>query len=49
MNFVCIPSFTPTPPLTATTTQTASMNDNFLYIKFPDLPLFNGDCNEYLI
>ena len=25
------------------------MNNDLLYIKFPDLLLFNGDCNEYLI
>ena len=25
------------------------MNDDLSYIKFPDLLLFNSDCNEYLV
>ena len=49
MNFACTPSPTPTPPPAATTTQAAPVNNDSLYIKFPDLPLFNGDCNEYLV
>ena len=52
MNFACTPSFTPTPSSVTPTTQTTSAspaNDNFLYIKFPDLSLFNGDHNKYLM
>ena len=49
MNFTHTFSPTPTPSPAATTTQTASVNDDSLYIKFPDPPLFNGDCNEYLV
>ena len=53
MNFVCTPSPTPTPSA-APTTHTAPvssslMNDDLLYIKFPDLLLFNNDCNKYLV
>ena len=49
MNFTYTSSPILTPLLTAIITQTASANDDFLYIKFPDLPLFNDDCNEYLV
>ena len=52
MNFAYTPSPTPTPSSAALTTQAASTspaNDDFLYIKFPDLPLFNNNHNEYLM
>ena len=52
MNFAYTSSPTPTPSPAVFTTQAASAllaNDNFLYIKFPDSSLFNGDCNKYLI
>ena len=51
MNFVYTSLPTSTPSLAVPTTQTApvsSVNDKSLYIKFPDPPLFNDDCNEYL-
>ena len=52
MNFAHTPSSTPTPSA-ALTTHTASvsspsMNNDSLYIKFPDPLLFNGNCNKYL-
>ena len=52
INFICTFSSTTTSPLTVLTMQTASVlltNDNFLYIKFPDPPLFNDNHNKYLI
>ena len=53
INFAYTPSPTLTPPA-APTTHTAPvpsppMNNNSSYIKFPDLSLFNSNCNEYLI
>ena len=53
MNFAHTFSFTLTPSA-ALITHTASvsspsMNDDSSYIKFPDLLLFNGNCNEYLV
>ena len=52
INFAYTPSPTPTPPSAISTTQAAPaslMNDNSLYIKFPDPPLFNGNHNKYLV
>ena len=52
MNFACTPSPPPTPLSAAPTRQSAPValaNDDSLYIKFPDPPLFNGDHNEYLM
>ena len=49
INFICTFSFTLTPSLTAITTQITSVNNDFLYIKFPNSLLFNDDCNEYLM
>ena len=52
MNFAHTFSSTPTPPAAALIIQTALTsltNDDFLYIKFPDPSLFNGDCNKYLV
>ena len=53
MNFAHTSSPTPTPPA-ALTTHTAPvppppMNDDLSYIKFPDLSLFNGNHNKYLV
>ena len=53
MNFVYTFSFTLTSSVTFTTHNTSVpsslMNDEVLYIKFPDLSLFNNDYNEYLV
>ena len=53
MNFVCTFSFTPTPSAVLITHNALVLspliNNDLLYIKFPDLLLFNDDCNEYLM
>ena len=53
MNFAYTSSPTLT-PLTAfithiTSVSSSLMNDDSLYIKFPDPLLFNDNCNEYLM
>ena len=52
MNFVhtSSPTFTPSAALIThiTPVSSSSMNNDLSYIKFPDLSLFNSNCNKYL-